>query len=49
MTANAESQSHTGVPKIDGLFSGVKWDTLNLSYSFPTAAQYLPMESVEQS
>jgi serralysin len=37
MTANAESQSHTGVPKIDGLFSGVKWDTLNLSYSFPAA------------
>jgi serralysin len=39
MTADAESQAHTGVPKIDGLFSGVKWDTLggtlSLSYSFP--------------
>jgi Ca2+-binding RTX toxin-like protein len=37
MPANAASQSHTGVAKIDGLFSGVKWDTPNLSYSFPDA------------
>src|SRR4029078_5134484 len=37
MPANAAYQSHTGVAKIDGLFSGVKWDTLNLSYSFPAA------------
>lgn len=35
MAANATSQAHTGVAKIDGLFSGVKWDTLSLSYSFP--------------
>ena len=37
MAANADPQLHTGVAKIDGLFSGVKWDTLSLSYSFPAS------------
>ena len=37
MPANDVPQLHTGVPKIDGLFSGVKWDTLSLSYGFPAS------------
>ena len=39
MAANAETQPHSFMPKIDGLFSGVKWDTLALSYSFPGQAR----------
>jgi len=36
MAANADNpQPHTGSPKIDGVLSGVKWDTLALTYSFP--------------
>ena len=35
MAANADPQPHTGSPRIDGVLSGVKWDTLALSYSFP--------------
>jgi serralysin len=35
MAAGAENQPHSFTPKIDGVLSGVKWDTLALSYSFP--------------
>lgn len=37
MAAKASSQPHTGVARIDGVLTGVKWDTLTLSYSFPDA------------
>jgi Ca2+-binding RTX toxin-like protein len=37
MAADSSSQPHTGTPTIDGLLSGVKWNTLSLSYGFPDA------------
>jgi serralysin len=35
MAADADSQPHSFSPKIDGVLSGVKWNTLALTYSFP--------------
>ncbi len=39
MTATS-GVSATGDQRIDGLISGVKWGVSNLTYSFPTSADY---------
>jgi Ca2+-binding RTX toxin-like protein len=40
--ANGTSQNTTGVPGTDGVLSTIKWDSLSLTYAFPTSSNWYP-------